>query len=243
MKRFVPPLLFLLVMMACEPKSGNIEAEYALGPRAVVVGDSLSNTGRVTLHAELGKVFATKIAAISGSRYSTMLPYSETYAADRADVAVIALGTNDRQLPHNLTASLEGLNQTYDLFAESCTVGITVTTDHPNPEVNIKASAINDAASSRADVMVDWDGYDHELGITQTDGTHPTQEGYRLRAELIAAAASTCGQIRLRLLRQLPRLRRAPPLLLQLSQIRPRLQCQIPHCQNEPNHGINSFVT
>ena len=95
-----PPVVALLAMAACEPQTGNIEDAYTLGPTAVVVGDSLANGGRTYLHAELGRHFANKIAAVAGATYScgSMRRYSEPYSQDKSDIAVIALGTNDRQL-------------------------------------------------------------------------------------------------------------------------------------------------
>ena len=193
-KKLIWLVVAVLAMAACEPQTGNIESTYTLGPTAVVVGDSISNGGRTYLHAELGRHFATKIAAVAGATYSSMRRYSEPYSQDRSDIAVIALGTNDRQLRWVLATSLADLNQTYDWFAGSCTVGVTITTNHSDPEVNTKASAINEAAAARADIMVDWDAVDHEPGMTQADGTHPTAEGHQRRAEMIAEGAEACGE-------------------------------------------------
>jgi hypothetical protein len=193
-KKLTPLVVVLLAMAACEPRSGNIDDAYTLGPTAVLVGDSLSNSGRTYLHAELGRHFATKIAAVPGATYSSMRQYSELYSQDKSDIAVIALGTNDRQLKWVLADSLANLTRTYDWFADSCTVGVTITTNHADPDVNTKASAINEAAAARADIMVDWDAVDLEPGMTQPDGTHPTPEGYQRRAEMIAEGAETCGE-------------------------------------------------
>jgi GDSL-like Lipase/Acylhydrolase family len=193
-KKLIFLVVAVLTVAACEPRTGNIEDAYTLGPTAVVVGDSLSNGGRTSLHAELGRHFASKLAAVAGATYGSMRRYSEPYSQDRSDIAVIALGTNDRQLRWILADSLADLNQTYDWFGDSCTVGVTITTDHADPAVNAKAAAINEAAAARADIMVDWDAVDHEPGMTQLDGTHPTAEGYQRRAEMIAEGAETCGE-------------------------------------------------
>ena len=152
-KKLILLVVAVLAMAACEPRAGNIEDAYALGPTAVVVGDSLSSGGRTYLHAELGRHFASKIAAVAGATYGTMRQYSEPYSRDKSDIAVIALGTNDRQLKWILANSLADLDQTYDWFADSCTVGVTITTDHPDAAVNAKAAAINEAAAARADII------------------------------------------------------------------------------------------
>jgi len=195
MKRIITSIALLAFFVACEPKSGDVEEQYTIGPTAVVVGDSLTKSGRTDLHYGLGHHFSVKIAGVAGATYGKMTGYAEDYAMEAPTVAVIALGTNDRQATWNLDDSLLSLNQIYDAYEGfSCTVGVTITTDSSREDLNVKARALNEAATSRADVMADWDAVDHEPGMTQADETHATAEGYRVRAEIIAAAAESCGE-------------------------------------------------
>lgn len=187
-------LAALLASVACQPKTGDIETEYVPGPRVVVIGDSITKSGRGWLHTELARTHASKIAGLAGSTYGSMMTYAEDYAPDRPEVAVLALGTNDRNTQWNLADSLGSLNRMYDLFEPSCTVGVTVaTTASDDPAVNAKAAELNLAAQLRADTMVDWDAWDTEPGMTKPDRVHPTDDGYAWRAQLIAAAVDRCG--------------------------------------------------
>jgi hypothetical protein len=185
--------LLALTLVACQPRDGDIEDTYTLGPTAVVIGDSLTKGGRDYLHAALDDDFASKLAGIAGSTYGKMFPYAEAYAPDRPTVAVLALGTNDRQPTWDLAESIETMNRMYDLFPDSCTIGISVTTHNTREDLNVKARALNEAVQLRADVLVDWDSVAAEPGMTQEDEVHPTPEGHVVRARMIADAARDCG--------------------------------------------------
>jgi hypothetical protein len=197
MRRVVTALLVLVAAFAaCEPRVGDIEDSYTPGgPTVVVIGDSLTSGGRVFLHDALRPVAAAKIAGLAGSTFAKMTPYAETYAPDVPTVAVIALGTNDRQPIWNLDTSLAALNHMYDLYPDTCTVGVTVTTHHTREDLNAKAVILNDAATARADLMFDWDTVAAEPGMTQVDEVHPTPEGHLRRAALIAGAVGTCQPV------------------------------------------------
>jgi lysophospholipase L1-like esterase len=196
MKKLIATFILLILFAACEPKNDtNIEDAYTIGPTAVVIGDSLTNSGRTQLHYQLGVHFSSKIAAIPGATYGGMTGYAEDYMMEGPTVAVIALGTNDRNTQWVLDDSLLSLNTMYDMYeGMSCTVGVTITTDDVKPELNAKAIALNENMRARADAVADWDAIDREPGMTQADGVHATAEGYAKRAEIIGDAVESCGE-------------------------------------------------
>ncbi len=174
------------------------------GPRVAVLGDSLAVQSREELRAALPD-HALRIAAVRGEGfisgpYSTrwgtpvMARAAEDLGGDGADVAVIALGTNDAWTPDGtVDETLAALDDIVSALGDVCLVAVLVddasTADGFQQDV---AAAIDDRLRATADRVVDWGAIAAEDGVLGDDGIHPTEEGERRWAEAIAAAVRSC---------------------------------------------------
>jgi lysophospholipase L1-like esterase len=182
---------------------GSVEEGYSGdGPRVAILGDSIIVLSSDAIHEALDARYATRIGAVTGEGLgggplSTGLngrPFAEataeTFAGDRPDVLVLALGTNDAWLPElGLDAALAGLTTVTGLFPDSCLVAVLVN-DWSEAERydRTEAAAINEALVARADVVVE------SLGPEETidDMIHPNPAGLEAMARGIAEGVDRC---------------------------------------------------
>jgi lysophospholipase L1-like esterase len=174
------------------------------GPTVVVLGDSLINQSRSRLHDLLDPDHRTKIAAyvgegLGGGAFTTVLGADEPamqeiaarYAADGADVVVVALGINDAWRPE-LAAddAVAGLAEIVGRFGSACIVGVEV-----NPWSEAESYAPAEAAAINAELVRLADVIVPSLTPEQTgeDQIHPTVEGLDVLAAGIADAVRECA--------------------------------------------------
>ena len=171
----------------------------------VVVGDSITNEGRVEIAARFDRDRRVVIDGRPGYLIGAQQPTAVALAAMGPSAVIIALGTNDAVYAHDPVASAGDLRRLVDTFGSvSCIVLVTVNTRLPRAGAPARALALNEAIRSLAAgdprlrvVDVDRVAADAEsdAGFVAPflyDGVHPTAAGQARLAAAYAAAVASC---------------------------------------------------
>ena len=120
-----------------------------------------------------------------------MVETARRYIADPPEVVVVALGTNDAWNPtRSLPGALAGMDDIVEGFTDACLVGVTVPQDAPIEGYSTeRGRSLNEAMRRWADVVVLWEP---GLNLLRDDGVHPSGEGRRIRARLLADGVAEC---------------------------------------------------
>lgn len=174
----------------------TIPAQAGSGPRRItIIGDSIS-VGAADEYADAMPLDDVEVVATSGIRLGPQRDAIADAVADRPDVLVIELGTNDVPV-----FELEFLDEIDEVLAETdalpCVRWVTVYVPNRSDSV----AAVNDhlaAALPRHDnlQLVDWFTLvDDDPGLMSDDGLHPNDEGQRVLAQAVAASTASCTTV------------------------------------------------
>jgi lysophospholipase L1-like esterase len=159
----------------------------------LVVGDSLEVGTSPNLAPLLPGATITVDAEESRSSSAVLDALAANLDASHS-IVVFDAGTNDDPAqPSVLTANLA---QAAELAGDRCMVVATINRPPYNgigPE-GLNAAVTSFAASRPNTQLVDWQSAAlSDPGILYSDGVHPTPQGYRLRAQLIAQGITACA--------------------------------------------------
>lgn len=176
------------------------------GERVVVVGDSITNEGRVEIAAALGGGHRVVIDGRPGLQIAQQQPTAEALAATRPAIAIIELGTNDVVSSRDVSSSVDDMARMVETFAASrCIVLVTVDTGLARAGAPARARILDDSyrALAQGDPrirLVDVDAIrvasesdPRFVGPFLYDGIHPTAAGHARLAAAYADAISGCG--------------------------------------------------
>ena len=153
-------------------------------PTVVVLGDSLTVGASPGLQAFLADVNLRLDARVGRPTIEGVQAAASTKAS-RADIVVVALGTNDSCSPAECR---QRVNSVLAALGPTAQV-IWMPPVMFRPNIQAMRTAIAAAAQTTAGRMtvLEWQPYlDDHPKIISTDGIHLTSEGYRLRAQVTA---------------------------------------------------------
>ena len=163
------------------------------GRRVVIIGDSIS-FGTQEEYPLAMPNDDVQVIATPGIRLGAQRGEITKAVAERPDVLVIELGTNDVPVytPAFLDEIDEVLDETDDL---PCVVWVNVFVS----KFAASAEDVNDHLAEAADdhanlQIVDWFTLvDDDPSLLEADGLHPNEDGQGVLALAVATAASHCG--------------------------------------------------
>lgn len=179
-------------------------------PRVVVFGDSLTFEAQHGLATSLdlsermlsdelvGRGLGESVSAYPGADTGDLLPRADEVPPPGADVAVVALGTNDLRVvddvtPVDVAAVLSTVDAAVELIDADCIAFVGVA-EVPAWGLEQHAPRFNAELESRADVFGDWAQLvDEHPGYLRRDGVHHSLEGSAAYRDLLADVAEECA--------------------------------------------------
>jgi len=174
-------------------------------PRALVLGDSITDHGQRVLRNTIGPLYTLSIEGQDNFRVDDQLPVAERWATRDFQQVVINLGTNDVVQGWPVDQSAAGLQRMVDLFPGATCIHLTTvsetlpgrtsttTADAASLNDTIRAMASNDPRLR----IVDWNAIvlaQQERGVELTsDGVHPTTEGQQLLVDAYEQSMGGCS--------------------------------------------------
>jgi lysophospholipase L1-like esterase len=174
-------------------------------PRALILGDSITDHGQRELRDTVGPLYALSIEGQDNFRVDEQLPAAERWATRDFQQVVINLGTNDVVQGWPLDQTMASLNKLVSLFPNARCIHVTTI----NPELELSGPAIKDHARKLNDEIralpdsnprvhvVDWAAVvdaEQARGVdVTTDGVHPTQDGQELLADEYERSMLACS--------------------------------------------------
>lgn len=175
------------------------------GELLVVIGDSITNEGRIEIADVFGRERQVVIDGRPGFLIGEQLATASSLASMRPQIAIINLGTNDAVFAHDSMESVADLRRLVGAFGSArCIVLMTVNTHLPRPGASARAGAINDevrtiAASDRRVRVIDLDALVEAaesdadfMAPFMYDSIHPTAAGQSRIAAAYVSAVATC---------------------------------------------------
>jgi hypothetical protein len=179
-------------------------ADDGTKPRALILGDSITDHGQRELNDTIGPLYALSIDGQDNFRIDDQLPVAERWATRPFQQVVINLGTNDAVQGWPLDQSSANLTKLVGMFPNAECIHLTTINEHlkgRSPEAGPSAAALNDqiramaAADPRIDV-VDWNALVETKmaqGVDLTsDGVHPTRDGGQLLINAYEKSMESC---------------------------------------------------
>jgi len=193
--------LLVAIVVACGGEQ-SADSSSPLADRVVVIGDSISEQSADAITEALADTSDVVVLARIGRTFETSQFSIDVASAENPSVVVVELGTNDVWTETPLPDVVEDLDQLVTKFPNACLVMVTVNEQTKNARSldgtiydNERAQELNDVLVARADQVVDWNAEANtDPGRYLDSGTiHPTEEGRRLLASLMARASSACA--------------------------------------------------
>jgi hypothetical protein len=173
-------------------------------PRALVLGDSITDHGQRVLRDTIGPIYLLSIEGQDNFRVDDQLPVAERWATRPFEQVVINLGTNDVVQGWPVDQSSAGLAQIVSLFPDAECIHLTTISEsmpgRSGPS-RADAAALNDsiralAARNPQIRVVDWNAIvsdQQAQGVDLTsDGVHPTTEGQQLLVDAYDESMLAC---------------------------------------------------
>jgi hypothetical protein len=175
-------------------------------PRALILGDSITDKSQRELNDTIGPLYALSIDGQDNFRIDDQLPVAERWATRPFQQVVINLGTNDAVQGWPLDQSSANLTKLVAMFPNAQCVHVTTINEHlrgRSANAGPNAAALNDqiramaAADPRINV-VDWNAL-IEANLAQgvdltSDGVHPTREGSQLLIGAYDKSMQSCNR-------------------------------------------------
>lgn len=173
-------------------------------PRALVLGDSITDHGQRVLRTTIGPVYELSIEGQDNFRVDDLLPVAERWATREFDHVVVNLGTNDVIQGWPVETSATGLQQMVSLFPDVTCIHLTTVSESlpaRSADAAGTAAALNEAIRGMARQdrrihVVDWNALVAERqaqGVDLTsDGVHPTIEGQQLLVDAYERSMRSC---------------------------------------------------
>jgi hypothetical protein len=196
-------LIVVVTVFAIRLAYGSSAAEDK--PRALILGDSITDHGQRELNTTLGPLYALSIEGQDNFRVDDQIPVAERWATRPFQQVVINLGTNDSVQGWPIDQTTAGLQKLVELFPGVRCIHLTTINEHltgRTADVGPHAAAINEQlrAMAAADPrlrIVDWNGLveSHRAqGVDLTsDGVHPTPEGQQLLIDAYELSMAPCS--------------------------------------------------
>lgn len=173
-------------------------------PRALILGDSITDHGQRALNDSLGPLYDLSIDGQDNFRIDDQLPVAERWATRPFRQVVINLGTNDAVQGWPSDQSTANLRKLVAMFPDAACIHLTTVNEHlkgRSGDVGDLAARINDqidemAAADPRIRVVDWNAL-VEANLAQgvdltSDGVHPTAEGNQLLIDAYEASMAGC---------------------------------------------------
>jgi lysophospholipase L1-like esterase len=173
-------------------------------PRALILGDSITDHGQRALNDSLGPLYALSIDGQDNFRIDDQLPAAERWATRPFRQVVINLGTNDAVQGWPTDQSTANLTKLVSMFPDAECIHLTTVNEHltaRSADVETLATQINDrihglAAADPRIHVVDWNAI-VEANLAQgvdltSDGVHPTAEGNQLLIDAYETSMASC---------------------------------------------------
>jgi hypothetical protein len=179
-------------------------ADDGAKPRALILGDSITDHGQRELNDTLGPLYALSIDGQDNFRIDDQLPVAERWATRPFQQIVINLGTNDAVQGWPLEQSTANLAKLVSMFPSAECIHLTTINEHLNArsaDVGAYAASLNDqmralAAADPRIHLVDWNAI-VEANLAQgvdltSDGVHPTRGGGQLLIDAYDKSMAAC---------------------------------------------------
>jgi hypothetical protein len=196
-------LIVVVTILAIRLAYGSAGA--ADNPRALILGDSITDHGQRALNTTLGPLYALSIEGQDNFRVDDQLPVAERWATRPFQQVVINLGTNDAVQGWPIDQTNAGLEQLVSLFPDAQCIHLTTVNEHlkgRTADVGAHAAALNEhlRAMAAADPrlrIVDWNALVEDQsaqGVDLTsDGVHPTPQGHQLLIDAYERSMEPCS--------------------------------------------------
>jgi hypothetical protein len=195
-------LILVVAVVAIRLAYGSTSSDTR--PRALVLGDSITDHGQRVLRDTIGPLYLLSIEGQDNFRVDDQLPVAQRWATRDFSQVVINLGTNDVVQGWPIDQSTAGLEQIVSLFPEANCIHLTTVSESLPGRTSSTAAdaaelnaAIRSMAESNSRVrIVDWNAIVDEqqaqgIDLT-TDGVHPTTEGQQLLVDAYEASMTAC---------------------------------------------------
>lgn len=197
-------LIIVVTILAIRLASGS--ADDGTKPRALILGDSITDHGQRELNDTLGPLYALSIDGQDNFRIDDQLPVAERWATRPFQQVVINLGTNDAVQGWPLDQSTANLTKLVGMFPTAKCVHVTTINEHlraRSADVGAYAAALNSqiralAAADPRIRVVDWNAI-VEANLAQgvdltSDGVHPTRDGGQQLIDAYEESMATCDR-------------------------------------------------
>jgi lysophospholipase L1-like esterase len=185
-------VIVVVAVLAIRVASGA--PETAAKPRALVLGDSITDQAQKELNDELGPIYTLSIEGQDNFRLDQQIPAAERWATRPFQQVVINLGTNDAVQGWPTNQSVASLERLVSLYPSARCIHLTTVNERiksrsRSADGPTRARAINNAIHALAEVdsrirIVDWNALmKHSIGTDvelTTDGVHPNEPGQQL---------------------------------------------------------------
>lgn len=196
-------LIVVVTVLAIRLAYGSAGAED--NPRALILGDSITDHGQKELNITLGPLYALSVEGQDNFRVDDQLPVAERWATRPFQQVVINLGTNDAVQGWPIDQTNAGLQRLVNMFPNARCIHLTTINEHltgRTDDVGPHAAAINEqiramAAANPRLRIVDWNALveaQRAQGVDLTsDGVHPTAEGQQLLIDSYEQSMEPCS--------------------------------------------------
>lgn len=195
-------LIIVVAVLAIRLASGAPVDETK--PRALILGDSITDHGQRDLRDTLGPVYELSVEGQDNFRVDDLLPVAQRWATRDFQQVVINLGTNDAVQGWPLEQTTSGMTKLVAMFPDANCIHLTTVKERLKARSGgtSDAAGLNDAIRELAESnprvrVVDWNAIEadhYERGIELTsDGAHPTADGQQLLVDAYEKSMGSCS--------------------------------------------------